>query len=155
MADGTIQKIESIQVGDQVMTFDSHAGTVSKVYVRESDHILELRYRQQNGGEAPLLKRLETTDEHLFWVKGEDTWVAGRLLETGDVLTLPDGEDAEIIETVRTEQPTVVYNFDVDEYESYFANGVLAHQKCGGEEETEIEKRVRDFFGDASDEEER
>ena len=153
MADGGVQKIEEIRVGDRVMTFDGNAGTVAEVYVRESDHILELRYRQGNGEQDSLIRRLETTDEHLFWLKGEDKWAAGRLLEKGNVLTLPDGGDAEIVEIIRTEQPAVVYNFDVDEYESYFANGVLAHQKCGGEEETGIEQRVREFL--SSDEEPR
>ncbi|MCC7202037.1 MAG: right-handed parallel beta-helix repeat-containing protein, partial [Nitrospirae bacterium] len=146
MADGGVQKIEEIRAGDKVMTYDGHAGVVKEVYVRESDHILELRYRRQNSEGTSLISRLETTDEHFFWVKGDDKWVAGRLLKSGDLLVLPDGEDAEIVEIIRTEQPSVVYNFDVDEYESYFANGVLAHQKCGGEEETGIEKKVREYL---------
>ena len=39
-----------------------------------------------------------------------------------------------------------VYNIDVEEFESFYVNGVLVHQKCGGGEETFVKERVRDFL---------
>ena len=148
MADGSQQAIETVKTGDVVMTYDGKAGTVTEVYTRESDHVLELRYEELNSNGELVLRRLETTDEHLFWVLNANKWLAGRMLETGDIFLMPDDKEGEITEIHRTELPATVYNFDVEEYESYYANGVLVHQKCGGAEETGVEERLRNFLLD-------
>jgi hypothetical protein len=146
MADGGIQKIESIKVGDAIMTYDGNAGSVSKTYVRESDHILELRYRELTKDGEEVIKRIETTDEHEFWIINKNRWVAANQLETGDILITLNGNEVTVIETQHLDIPTVVYNFDVDGYESYFVNGVLAHQKYGIGQENEADQNLRKFL---------
>ena len=96
----------------------------------------------------PILRRLETTDEHFFWVTDENRWMAARNLTEGDTLSMPNGQEAEVTEIWRLESPATVYSFDVDEYESFYANGVLVRQKCGGAEETAVEQRLREIIND-------
>jgi hypothetical protein len=148
MWDGSQQTIETVKVGDQVMAYDGSEGLVTDVYVRESDHVLELRYLELTDRGNGLLRRLETTDEHLFWVKGEKKWVSGRHLIEGDLLVMPDGKEAEITEIWRTENSSTVYSFDVEGYNTFYVNGVLVHQKCGGAEETLVEERLREYLYD-------
>jgi parallel beta-helix repeat protein len=146
MADGSLRTIETLEVGDRVMAFDRSSGLITEVYTRESDHTLELRYLGWDKDGVGTLRRLETTDEHLFWERGQDTWVPARKLKQGDLLIMPNGLKAEVTELWRREEPVTAYSFDVDGYESYYANGVLVRQKCGGPEETKAEERLRDFL---------
>jgi intein/homing endonuclease len=146
MADGGQRPIETLEPGDRVMTFDGSPGLVSKVYARESDHTIDLRYLEWTKEGVGVLRRLETTDEHLFWVRERNTWLPARKLAEGDVLIMPDGLQAEVTKVWRRNEPATVYSFDVDEYESFYANKVLVRQKCGGAEETQAEERLRDFL---------
>jgi hypothetical protein len=146
MADGSLRNIETLEVGDRVMTFDGSPGLVREVYTRQTDHTLELRYlewRKEGGG---ALRRVETTEEHLFWIKERNRWLPARELAQGDTLIMANGSEADITEVWRRDEPTTVYSFDVDEYESYYANSVLVRQKCGGAAETEVEERLRAFL---------
>jgi len=157
MGDGSRRPIETISVGDEVLSFDGNAGRVSQVYVQRSDHVRELRYRvrdHQGPGSVGAgtrtkteLRRLKTTDEHLFWAMRNKGWVAARNLEIGDVLIMANGEAAEIVETIRFNSPAVVHTLDVDEYYSFFANGVLIRQRCGGDTEFSVEERLLEYMG--------
>jgi len=78
------------------------------------------------------LRRLETTDEHLFWLLDRE-WVRAGRIAVGDLLYLSGGEIAQVIESTRYETPRTVYNIDVEESHSYFANDALVYQKCGAD----------------------
>jgi hypothetical protein len=144
MADGTRRPIETIQPGDSVRGFDGTAAMVSRVKVREADHVRELRYR--DSAPEGRLRRLRTTDEHQYWVMNRDRWMPARDLQVGDRLMLPGGADAEIVETVRYPAGTAVYNFDVAGSESYFANDVLVYQECGGRTTAGVDARLRAYL---------
>ena len=153
MADGTQRPIEQIAKGDRVLTFEGSGARVTEVYKKASDHIRELRYRILDGNFSPHLsvslpaggemRRLQTTDEHLFWVTNKDRWAFAGEIEVGDRLVITEGRVGEIVETARFEGETVVHNFDVEKYFSYFANDVLVRQKCGGEPEIGVEDWIR------------
>ncbi len=148
MADGTYHPIEEIDVGDQVLSFGGKKGTVSGTYVNQARRIREIRYRVINnnsGGwdnpnRAAGLRRLKTTDEHLFWLGDGKGWVAACDLKPGDILLMIDGKKAKVLETRSIDQLVPVYSIAVDKYKSYFANGVLVRQKCGGSIESEGKK---------------
>ena len=74
-------------MGDRILGFNGESAGVTKVYIRETDHLRELRYRNTETGE---LHRVETTDEHLFWVQNLQDWVLAGELKTGDVLALSE-----------------------------------------------------------------
>lgn len=76
------------------------------------------------------MRSLETTDEHLFWVEGKE-WIPARKVEIGDNLIAPEGEPWKVVRNERFNRPVRVFNFDVEKYRTYFANGVLVHERCG------------------------
>jgi hypothetical protein len=146
MADGSQQDISLLRRGDLVRTFDGGAAAVINVYERQSDHVSELHYRAYQADGSPVVRRLETTDEHQFWVMDQCRWKATAELAKGDLLTMPEGGHAEVVDIWRQPVATRVYSLDIAEYESFFANGVLARQKCGPGEESTAEVMLRDFF---------
>ncbi|MCB1739337.1 MAG: right-handed parallel beta-helix repeat-containing protein [Gammaproteobacteria bacterium] len=155
MADGSTRPIESIAPGDEVMNFEGGMGLVSRVHRQPSDHIRELLFETlivtPVGGQTTTASagvgRLQTTDEHHFWV---DTigWVRASELEVGQVLILDGNRRARITENWRRELPeqSVVYNLDVEGYASFFANGVLARQECGDVKKLEVDDAIRRFL---------
>jgi fibronectin type 3 domain-containing protein len=126
MADGSTKLIEAVKVGDQVMAFNGKPDRVKRVYRQTSDHIREIWYRDDEGN----IRRLETTDGHLFWVKSKE-WIPARKLLTGDFLITKDQKEYMVERNERFDKPISVYNFDVSKYRSYFAGGVLVHERCG------------------------
>ena len=157
MADGVQRPIEQVAVGDEVLTFEGTPGRVTQVYKQASDHVRELRYRIIEPPSSPYqsvslsageMRRLETTDAHMFWAINKDSWILAKELEVGDRFIVTEGREAVLIETERFEGDTVVYNFDVEDYYSYFANDVLVRQKCGGEPEVGVEDQIRRLLND-------
>ena len=47
----------------------------------------------------------------------------------GDTLTNPKGEDVLIESIVRFNEPVNIYNFEVNPYHTYVANGIIAHNR--------------------------
>ena len=118
--------IENIRAGDIVLSADEKTGErgfkkVVETYVRETMKLVHLIV---NGEE------IVTTEGHPFYVRELGFVVASELSE-GDVLTDSDGNEMPI-ESVRTEitaSPVTVYNFQVEEYHTYFVSdtGILVH----------------------------
>lgn len=83
------------------------------------------------------------TDEHPFYspIKG---WTAAVNLRAGDILLSVNGEYV-VVEQIQheiLENPTTVYNFEVEDFHTYYVGdtGVLVHNTCGP-------KRVRGVGG--------
>ena len=77
-------------------------------------------------------EEIVTTDNHPFYVQGRGFIDAGNLL-VGDKLISVNGEDL-VIEKFfieETEEPVDVYNFQVEDYHTYFLgeNKVWVHNK--------------------------
>jgi len=76
----------------------------------------------------------ETTEEHPFYVDGKG-WVKAEDLKTGDNLRLFDGSNIQIdsIEIRKLDEEIKVYNFEVDDFHTYFVGtaGFLVHNSCG------------------------
>jgi len=123
-----------------VMSFEGKAVDVTKVYQRESDHLRELRYKEVESGK---LRRMQTTDEHRFWSINKDSWLFAGDLKVGDQLLMAGGIKATLTETTRIEGKVTVYNLDVDQTESFYANGVLAYQNCDGQTNDQVTARLR------------
>ncbi|MDF1554172.1 MAG: polymorphic toxin-type HINT domain-containing protein [Deferrisomatales bacterium] len=150
MADGSLKSIETVAAGDRVLSFDGEPAPVTDAYLRETDHLRDLRYRvaATAGTDVGELRRLLTTDEHLFWVLGRG-WTPARALGPTDTLLLPDAGRAQVASNERTAGQFQVYNLDVAGYRSYFANGALVHQRCGGAAEEPLDERLRAWAGEA------
>ncbi|MBW2107248.1 MAG: hypothetical protein JRI36_01100, partial [Deltaproteobacteria bacterium] len=137
MSDGGQRPIESVVAGDKVMAVDGTPATVIRTTVRESNHWREILYRVIGGkAHRDPVRRLRTTDEHPFWVMGRE-WITASGLNVGDILALSQDGFGEIISSRRFDVPVKVYNFDVEGAKSYFANGALVYQGCGGPREND------------------
>ena len=109
--------IERLKAGDVVIstnpdTLETASKTVLETYVRKVDKLVHLTI---NGEE------IVTTDNHPFYVQGRGFINAGSLL-VGDKLISVNGEDL-FVEKHRVEEfdePVDVYNFQVEDYHTYF-----------------------------------
>ena len=109
--------IEKLVAGDKVIstnadTLETAGKTVLETYVRQVDKLVHITV---NGEE------IVTTDNHPFYVQGRGFIEAGNLL-MGDKLISVNSEDL-IIEDYHielTEEPVSVYNFQVEDFHTYF-----------------------------------
>ncbi len=125
---GTVA-IEEIQVGDYVWAWDEETGDVAlkqvvETYVNETDELIHVFA----GGEE-----IVTPPSHPFYspVKG---WTDAAKLRAGDILVLANGEYV-VVEKIQheiLEAPIAVYNFQVEDYHTYYVSnaGVLVHNRC-------------------------
>lgn len=124
--------IEEISPGDMVWAWDENTkGTALKkvveTYVRETDELVHVR-----AGNEEII----TTPTHPFWVHRKG-WTAAIELRAGDIL-LTVNDEYVIVEQVQheiLEAPVKVYNFQVEEYHTYFISrcSILVHNQCGPE----------------------
>ena len=129
-----LKPIEEIEAGDYVWSEDSETGEVGlkqvvQTFVNEKDVLIRVSV---NGN------IIETTEGHRFWVK-EKGWIDSEDLKYGDILCLQSGETAEVedVDRVELDTPVKVYNFEVQDWHTYFVteDGVLVHNEgCGGPE---------------------
>lgn len=105
-------------------TGDTALKQVVETYVNETDELVHVFV----GGEEII-----STPSHPFYspVKG---WTEAVHLRAGDILVLVNGEYV-VVEKVQheiLETPVKVYNFQVEEYHTYYVSGtgVLVHNKC-------------------------
>jgi hypothetical protein len=114
--------IESIAVGDQLLTQEPRTGALGYHPVVEAAHNPpDKLLRIDLGGEA-----IKVTGIHRFWRAGKG-WVMARELKPGDVVRCLGG-----VATVNSVEPAgvePVYNLRVLQAESYFVGGasLLAH----------------------------
>jgi parallel beta-helix repeat protein len=125
MANLTVKSIQDIQIGDALYLHNGGSDFVRAVHHRKSDHMREIWYENTDGTK----RRLETTDHHLFWC--DNDWKAARKLVVGDLLVDRDENQWTVIRNERYNLDIDVYNIDLEAYRSYFANGVLVHERCG------------------------
>lgn len=114
--------IKDLKVGDQVISYapdqQKYVTTkVKEVFVRQVDN-----YYMLNG-------IIRVTGEHPFYTK--TGWKTVRELTPNDELFTPNGWQS-VVSKVFVNKPLTVYNMHVDEPNTYFAEGVLVHNKAPG-----------------------
>lgn len=123
MADGSEKPIESVAVGDSVSSRASEAdpilraGSVTQVFQHVVDGYLVI-----NGF-------LRVTPEHNIFSNGR--WVMAGELRIGDSVLLADNHWEKIRSIEKRGERVTVYNFSVDTYHTYFADGVYVHNNKG------------------------
>ena len=124
------EPIEEIEVGDKVLSEDETTGevavkTVTETYVNETDELIHIGV---NG------ETISATPTHPFYVD-KLGWTLARSLRAGDVLVLSNGElvTVEWVQHEILENPIKVYNFEVEDFHTYFVgeNGIFVHNGCG------------------------
>lgn len=125
--------IKDIQNGDDIYTRNTETGEagIRKVYNAVQSEAHTIYHIQLDGKEE-----IKTTAYHPFFVK-EKAWVNAINLKDGDLLETMAGEAlvTEIFK-IRQEESVQVYNFQVEEWESYFVSGIQVYvhngNHCGG-----------------------
>ena len=125
--------IETVLAGDYVWSWSEETGDVSlkqvvRTFVKESDELVHLTV---NGEE------ITCTKEHPFY-SPKKGWTAACQLRAGDILVTVNGEYV-VLEKVQheiLENPVKVYNFEVEEFHTYFVgiSNVLVHNTCSAKE---------------------
>lgn len=117
--------IECLRADDQVLTRDDsrpdaepRVAGVADVFTRVAAEVLWITL---DSGEV-----LGATPDHEVWSYERGWMLAGRLTEGQHLMDLA-GARAEVVEIVRDPTPTVVYNFEVEDGHTYYANGVWVH----------------------------
>jgi len=140
MGDGSVRPIETIEVGDEVLSYDvaksAHVRrAVKRVFAKAASSTVVLKAREKASGAAYVL---ECTGTHPIYVQGKgwcchdpaarDDPAVSRLAK-GDVLIGEGGAALELIETQVREHTSgvTVYNFEVEGTQCYMAGGVLVH----------------------------
>ncbi len=124
--------IEEIQAGDMVLAENPETGEIAlkRVVQTFENESYELVHVFVNGEE------IITTPSHPFYVP-KLGWTSAIKLRAGDILVLFNGEYV-VVEAVQheiLESPVKVYNFEVEDFHTYFVgeNGVFVHNRCGTE----------------------
>ncbi|MCM1500890.1 MAG: Hint domain-containing protein [Clostridium sp.] len=142
------KRIDEISVGDSVWAEDTVTGEkvlkrVSKVYVKETDHLIHIG---TSTGEE-----IETTENHPFYTE-ERGWVAASELEEGETLHTEDGSVVTVTcnRDERLKEPVKVYNLEVEGLHTYYvtADRVLVHNEYnvnGGNNKKETDSYVIEF----------
>lgn len=118
-----MRAIESLRPGDHVLAFDPETGErtwkrIDHAFKRVTDHLRILTIRSEDDGVEQTIK---TTDEHPFWVPGQE-WKAAGDLSPGDTLVTTDGLAATVVATRREEHSDTltVFNLNIRDFHTYY-----------------------------------
>ncbi|WP_279627927.1 polymorphic toxin-type HINT domain-containing protein, partial [Leptospira harrisiae] len=135
-----LKNIEDIQVGDVVLSKSDETGEVSyrkvvETFIRQTEAIYTVSFTDGTT--------LETTWNHPFRVKTQGhalekfsiettDWVQAKDLHPGDVALGADGRELVVTDIIIDERTETVYNFEVEEYHTYFVGevGVWVHNQA-------------------------
>lgn len=140
LADGSLIDIEDVVTGDKLLTYNIiencfEPGIVKKLIRPKKNNIITVKL--SNG------TRIHSTEEHPYFVQGKgwcsfDPTSTTKLHEIevdqllpGDILLDDKGNTitVERITPVVGAEIQTVYNFEIDGNHTYFANGILVHNK--------------------------
>ena len=122
--------IEEIQIGDEVFAHNPQTGetelkSVVNTFVNEASELIHIIYENEE---------IICTKEHPFYSPAKG-WVSASKLRAGDILVTLNGRYV-VLEQVQheiLETPVKVYNFEVEDFHTYFVgndDAVLVHNKC-------------------------
>ena len=113
-----VKSIEEVEIGDIVKSFDVGTSSVVDSKVTKTYVHTDRYYMILNGN-------IKTTSVHPFYTDGK--WVEAGDLSIGDKILHVDGLEHTIKTIELSNELTTVYNFEVEGYHNYFAEGYLVH----------------------------
>jgi hypothetical protein len=128
LPDGRERPIALLEPGDQVIGYDDAAGEFRTVsVVGNTMHLGRTCFDLSLNGS----RRVRVTPAHP--IRSESMWIAAGGLEEGSAVTCLDEDGAvgqtEVLSVVAEEESTTVFELSVDGCHTYFAGGILAHNK--------------------------
>lgn len=123
MADGSLKNIEDVQVGDEVQTFkDAISPEIVHGKVSKLQNHLVSEYLVIND-------HLRVTPEHRMLING--LWRMAGTAKVGDMLRDENNKALPITSIQKKYSIVKVYNFTVDTYHTYIADGIWVHNDKG------------------------
>lgn len=130
MADGTDRRLDQLREGDSVLSYDERDASLRNGKVLKIERSIaptHFKLRLAKNGVT-----VGVTGEHP--IHSEGLWLPANLLRVGSIVTwLDDGivgvGQTEITNVVTDSRPTPVYDLTVSDYHTFFAGGILAHNK--------------------------
>jgi hypothetical protein len=121
MADGAQKPIEAVEVGDVVKAYDTEkgefvSGIVSQTFQHEADGYYDI-----DG--------LLVTGEHPIFLVTRGEFVPAKDIHIGDIVMTVAGGTKVIKSKGYIFEAVTVYNLEVEAVHTYFANGILVHNK--------------------------
>jgi hypothetical protein len=112
--------IEELQVGDLVLSRDDETGEeayrpISAVMITPNKPVLALELEDSMGS----IETIEATPPHPFFVEGRG-WVAASELRPDDQVVSSAGGRLRVVSTTAILRRTTVYNFEVEDFHTYF-----------------------------------
>ncbi|MFC1645072.1 alpha-2-macroglobulin family protein [Patescibacteria group bacterium] len=118
MSGGEEKNIEDVSVGEYVLTRTRDSQELISARVLKA-HSIEV------GGYLNINDVLHVTDNHVLWVNG--SWKSAGDVEIGDLVVDRNGNNIEVNSLSWQRKNIEVYNLEVEEEHSYFANGIWVH----------------------------
>ena len=141
--------IEDIREGDCVLATNPETGEteykrVVQTFVNETDELVDVTI---DG------KTIRSTPSHPFY-SAQKGWTSAINLRAGDIFVLNNGEYV-VVEQIQhelLENPVTVYNFEVEDYHTYYVSAnadsdefVLVHNSCSGVSRKDLDKAAGDL----------
>lgn len=123
MSDGTQKEIRNVKVGDSVLGVDDDGNLVQ-------NRVTQVFIHDEGNDTLILNGSIIVTGIHP--IKTQRGWVEAQNLTAGDTLYTPHSTTV-VTSIVKGERIPVVYNLEVDPTHTYFAGGILVHNKLDTE----------------------
>jgi len=124
MADWSQKNIEDVREGDYIYTKASpHSDQMIKAKVVDTVEHDVAEYLIIN-------EELEVTPVHIVFANND--WKLAGDLKVGDIMLGLDGQEIQIDSIRQVKRPVKVYNFEVENFHTYFADGYYVHNDKGG-----------------------
>ncbi len=127
-----LQPIANIRTGDLVWSEDPSTGIpnlrrVVRQFVTPNERLADVELVHDDGA----VELIRATPTHLFWTEDRG-WTPVENLHVLEAVRLLDGSRAVVGGIQREENPTTVYNIEVEENHTYFVggHGMLVHNAC-------------------------
>ncbi len=120
MSDGTTKSIEFIKPGEFVISYDESVGLITSEEV-------EAAFSHSMPGYYTINNELKITETNPIW--SNNKWTYSGKLSVGDTLMRYDITEVGISSIVYIEGEVNVYNLRVKNTRTYFAEGILVHNK--------------------------
>ncbi len=124
MADGSFKKIQEINIGDMVKTFDEENKVV------KSSKVTNIYHHSPEEMEEYYLKindELRVTTDHVIYINGQ--WKSAGNIKIGDTLVDINGEKITVTSIEKIFEKIKTFNIDVENYHTFYADNVLVHNE--------------------------
>lgn len=132
--------IETIDVNDQVWSFDNESDSLSlnnvlRLYATPGQFLFDLTFIN----EEKTIEKIRSTHEHPFFVVNKG-WTPANQLVPGNKVYLIDGQGVIFQERKPLSDPQTVYNLEIENDHSFFVGnqGLLVHNACTGNVDPEM-----------------